>query len=283
MSSGALEVHGRTRTGWTYLKHALLEPYTALMLVAAVIYGILSISLLVPLAVIGVELCMVGLVSRLAVFREYVDARLDRAEHALAADARAGLLLQMDEGHRSELLELEQLLDTIRARVLPHGRQVQLALTDYLGLSRLTAIYVRLAIAYRARRETLSKVSRHYLQHEVDALASLRASAGPPLRDLLERRQAIARRRVERWDRTKEELEALAHQLSTISEFIHLIHEQPLGPVESPELGLEIDRFMGNFTDHEGAMEELSSLAKVPEETDMTVLELGRLRLVAHG
>lgn len=283
MSCVNLQVHSGTRTGWTYLKHALLEPYTALMLVAAVIYGILSISLVVPLMVILVELLLITGVSRLEVFREYVDARLDRAAQAAAAEARAALLLQMDEEHRSELLELEQLLDVIRGRVKPHGERVEAALNDYLGLSRLTASYVRLAIAHRTRREALAKTSRHMLQNEVESLGALRQCAPPRLRELVERRLAIAARRVERWDRTREELEALTHQLATIGEFVHLLYEQPLGPVESPDMGGEIDRFLDQVEDNEGTLHELAALAEQASEEEIDVLELGRHRLAVNA
>src|SRR6185436_8779845 len=73
------------------------------------------------------------------------------------------------------------------------------------------------------------------------APAELRAHGrGDRLRGLGQRRLTIAYRRAACWSRTREELEVVAHKLSTILELIQLMHEQSTTPVDSPTTCAEI-------------------------------------------
>lgn len=271
----------------TYVKHAILHPYNLPLLVLAVATGLISGSTAILAVSLAAELLILGIVPRLDGFRAHIDELLEQAERLEAAKARAALLLQMDDLHRQELERLEHIVDRTKDNVRRHGvAAAELLLDDCLGLTRLTACYVRLAIAYKASKDLLASTNRQVLAEKIRALSDLERGetggeatgasvASERVRRLASRRLSIACKRAGRWDRTQEDLEAIAHQLATIGELIHLVHEQSVSPLEAQGMSDEIDRFVRDLEDNEGTLRELSELSS-EGGVDQVVLELGR-------
>jgi hypothetical protein len=262
------------RSGWVYVKHALMHPWHVVVLAGATVFGVANWSLLVLLLVFaGAELLLLGIVLHLRAFRRYVDERLDQIERAKAAEQRATLLLQMGDEHRRELLRLEAIVDHIRDGARPHGTAAQIAVDECL---RLLASYVRLAIAYNVSRECLASVDRRHLEEEIRSLEAARFSQSPHARALAQRRLVIARKRTERWDRSRDALEAIAHQLAMIGELVQLTHEQVVAPADPGTATDEIDRVVEELDDTQSTIEELAEFLGVEETIEPSVLELGR-------
>jgi hypothetical protein len=252
----------------------LVHPWHVVVLAGATVFGVANWSLLVLLVVFaGAEALLLGVVLHLRAFRHYVDERLDQLERGRAAEQRATLLLQMGEEHRRDLLRLEGLVDKIRDAARPHGTASQIAVDECL---RLLASYVRLAIAYNVSRECLASVDRSALDEEIRALEGARSSPGAHTRGLAQRRLQIAKRRAERWDRSQEALNAIAHQLAMIGELVQLTHEQASAPADPREATDEIDRVVEELDDNHSTLEELAEFLGVEEPIDPRVLEMGR-------
>ena len=195
------------RSLWVYVKHALMHPWHVVVLAGATVFGVANWSLLVLLLVFaGAELMLLGVVLHLRAFRRYVDERLDQIDRGRAAEQRATLLLQMGDEHRRELLRLESIVDRIRDATTPHGTAAQIAVDECL---RLLASYVRLAIAHNVSRECLASVNRRGLEDEIRTLEAARFVAGASHARSRPAAHAIARKRAERWDRSRESLDAI--------------------------------------------------------------------------
>ncbi|HZU84632.1 MAG TPA: hypothetical protein VE987_17000 [Polyangiaceae bacterium] len=262
------------RRAWVYVKHALMHPWHVVVLAGATVFGVANWSFIVLLLVFaGAELLLLGIVLQLRVFRRYVDDRLDQIERTKAAEQRATLLLQMGEEHRRELLRLESIVDRIRDATKPHGTAAQLAVDECL---RLLASYVRLAIAYNVSRECLASVDRRALDEEIRALEATRFSQSAHTRGLAQRRLAIARKRAERWDRSREALEAIAHQLAMIGELVQLTHEQVAAPADPGSATDEIDRVVEELDSSQSTIDELAEILVVEEPIEPRMLDLGR-------
>ncbi len=272
--SSAETLHAEKRSLWVYVKHALMHPWHVVVLAGATVFGVANWSLLVLLLVFaGAELMLLGVVLHLRAFRHYVDERLDQIDRGRAAEQRATLLLQMGDEHRRELLRLESTVDRIRDATTPHGTAAQIAVDECL---RLLASYVRLAIAHNVSRECLASVNRRGLEDEIRTLEAARFSQGPHTRALAQRRMGIARRRAERWDRSRESLDAIGHQLAMIGELVQLTHEQIAAPADPIGATDEIDRVVGELDDQHSTLEELAEFLGVEETIDPRVLDMGR-------
>ena len=273
-----VEVTPRQRGTWVYVKHALMHPWHVVVLAGATVFGVANWSLLVLLLVFaGAELLLLGIVLHLRAFRRYVDERLDQIERARAAEQRATLLLQMGDEHRRELLRLEAIVDRIRDAARPHGTAAQIAVDECL---RLLASYVRLAIAYNVSRDCLASVDRRALDDEIRALEGARFSPSPHTRTLAQRRLVIARKRAERWDRSREALEAIAHQLAMIGELVQLTHEQVAAPADPTGATDEIDRVVEELDDNQSTIEELAEFLGVDDTIEPRILDMGRIARV---
>jgi hypothetical protein len=180
----------------------------------------------------------------------------------------------MGQEHRLELEQLESVLD--RVRTLVHA---PVGVDDFLGLCRLTTTYARLAIAYKSSRDGLSSLHRQSLEHEAAALRVAAKNGAPRTRRLAQQRLTIAERRIAQWDRARDELEAISHQLALIAEVIHLIHEQCLAPVDQRELEADIRDVLRSLESSEDTLRELVELSARAEQVDARVLELGRTQL----
>jgi hypothetical protein len=134
-----------------------------------------------------------------------------------------------------------------------------------------------LAIAHRTNKEALSSTNRQALQDRIHSLESMQTSAlvSERVKRLATKRLSIAHKRAERWDATQEELEAIAHQLATIGELIHLVHEQSINPGDAQDMGEEIDHFMDELGTSEGALREVTEV-RIVDDVDPRVLEKGR-------
>jgi hypothetical protein len=262
------------RSAWIYVRHALMHPWHVVVLAGATVFGVANWSLFALLLVFaGAELLLLGIVLHLRVFRRYVDERLDQIERAKAAEQRATLLLQMGDEHRRELLRLESIVDKIRDATKPHGTAAQIAVDQCL---RLLANYVRLAMTYHASRECLASVDRRALDDDARALEGARFSRSEQTRALAQRRLAIARRRAERWDQSREALDAITHQLAMIGELVQLTHEQVAAPADSGETTDEIDRIVQELDDNQSTIDELAEFLGTEDAIEPRMLEMGR-------
>ena len=269
MSDTQIERHN---ADLVYLRHALVHVWHLPLVVASLSLALMCSSLAVLLAtLVPAELMLVCVLPKIGPFRRWVDQRLEELERESASKARAALLLQMGQEHRMELEQLEVVLDRVRQLVhAPCG------IDDFLGLGRLTATYARLAIAYKTGRDGLTSLHRQTLEHEVHTLRATSRVGTPRTRLLAQQRLAVAVRRLARWDRSRDELEAIAHQLALIAEVIHLIHEQCLAPVDQRELELEIRDALRSIDSNEETLREIVELSARTEVVDGRVLELGR-------
>jgi hypothetical protein len=251
-----------------------MHPWHIVVLAGATVFGVANWSLLVLLLVFaGAEILLLGIVLRLRAFRSYVDDRLDQIERGRAAEQRTTLLLQMSDEHRRELLRLESIVDKIRDATRPHGTAAQIAVDECL---RLLASYVRLAMTYNVSRECLASVDRRLLEEEIHTLEAARFTQAAHARQLAQRRLQIAKKRAERWDRSRESLDAIAHQLAMIGELVQLTHEQVAAPADPTGATSEIDRVVEELDDSHSTIEELSELLGVDEPVDPRILDIGR-------
>jgi len=255
------------RTGWTYLGQAAIHPSNLLLLIGVMFLSLILWSAPVLVAGLGVEGAFLCLVPRLRYFRVRIDEMLDEADRAAAAKARDALILQMGESHRQELARIETLVGKTFVNVERRGGMGSFGLGDPFGLAQLGASYIRLAIAHKACEESLAMTNRHVLESTIRSLEAAETASPERTKELLRRRLAIAYRRAECWSHTRENLEAIGHQLATITELVQLVHQESLVPPDPSGVGAVLDRFLAEFDGSAGALQELSEIGvEVPYE-----------------
>jgi hypothetical protein len=245
------------RSTWTYLGHAAIHPSNLLLLIGVMFLSLILWSAPVLFIGLGIEAALLCAAPYTRFFRRRIDACIDESERAEAQKAREALIREMSEAHRQELARIEGLLDKTTANAARQGVVIPITLAEPLGSARLLTSYIRLAIAHRACEESLAMTNRHVLEGTIRSLEAAVGNGADRTRRLVERRLGIAYRRAECWSKTRDSLEAIGHQLATISELVLLLHQESLAPRGTAWATLEVDRILADFEDGEGALREL--------------------------
>jgi hypothetical protein len=252
------------RTGWTYFGHAAIHPSNLLLLIGVMFLSLILWNAPVLFVGLGIEGAFLALVPRLRFFRDRIDEALDEADRIALAKAREALVLQMGEAHRQELGKIEALVAKTFANVERRGGAT--GMSEHFGLSQLAQSYIRLAIAHKACEESLGMTNRHVLDGTIRSLEAAELASPERSKELVRRRLAIAYRRAECWTRTRENLEAIGHQLATITELVQLVHQESLVPPDPAGVSEALDRFLAGFEESNGALHELAELGVRVEE-----------------
>jgi hypothetical protein len=181
---------------------------------------------------------------------------------------------------RDELEVLEGLVAGIRRRCesSPGGARAtpDPTIERWLGLQKLLALYVELAVTHECNVTTFCARDRAALEWEGEQvwISGLGCEVSDPW---FARRQAILRRRQETWQQATQERAVLVHGLATISGAIRWMHEL-CGVVVGDAIRSEVDDVLAAWESSGATLHELSSLrrhADVPS-VDPRALALGR-------
>jgi hypothetical protein len=256
------------RTGWTYFGHAAIHPSNLLLLIGVMFLSLILWNAPVLLVGLGLEGAFLCLVPRLRFFRDRIDEALDDADRLALAKAREALVLQMGEAHRQELGKIEALVAKTFTNVERRGGAGAIRIGEEFGLGQLAQAYIRLAIAHKACEESLGMTNRHVLDGTIRSLEAAELASPERSKELVRRRLAIAYRRAECWTRTRENLEAIGHQLATITELVQLVHQESLVPPDPAGVSEALDGFLAGFEESNGALRELAEIG-VEETYDL--------------
>jgi hypothetical protein len=278
--AGLVRPVSKARLAWRYLSRATLHPYNLIALTGAMLLALVNWSGWVLLVGFALEVVFLAALPWFRPFRRRVDAAFEAAERAALAKAREALIARMGEIHRQQLAKIDTLIDRTREALRGRGVSDAPALDDCVGLSRLTARYIRLAIAHRACEESLSTTNYDAVRGTIRALEALERTPAitERMRALCRRRLGIAYKREECWHRTRENLDAIAQQLATIFELVSLLHERSVMPLDPHRASVEVDEFVRDLEDTEAAATELGDLG-LEDDFVMRDLEIERAAL----
>jgi hypothetical protein len=238
-----------------YFREAFVHPANIAVLTLPIALAVLSQSAWILLPGLFIEIAFVALLAKLRPFRRRVDEAHRELERDAAAAARAEIFDGMSDRHRREFITLENRVAHIRDRVALGPSD------DALGLRRLLAGYLKLALAHKQAYTALQMSDRAVLSAEIERLERLQTTSSSRVRSLERRRLALARQRAVVWDRNRENLAMIETQLATIADVVHLIHDRSIAPLESETLERDIEQLLTDLEASEKALEELGEVS----------------------
>jgi hypothetical protein len=224
-----------------YRRHSVKHVAQAVLLISPATIALFSHTIVVPLLLLATgQVGLLLVLPRLAAFRRAVDRRIAETRRAEIAATREFLVGRMSDEHRRELEHLERLATHINQRSVRAPVDDVIEAEEWLGLGRLFTAFIRLAIAHRENVEAYRTISRSDLEdHAAHLEAMLRNTTGPS-RQWIERRLAIARRRIEAWEHALSERSVMAHGMAMIGELVRFMHEQCVtAPTDSVRIDIE--------------------------------------------
>jgi hypothetical protein len=252
----------------TYRRHAVTHVAQIFFVVLPLMIAILSLSAMGPLlGFLAGELALILVLPRLPAFQRMVDAQIERKHRADAARERAALLAQMSDAHRCDLERIELFASQIRERT---GCAEP---CDLLGVERLVALYVRLAIAHRESVAVFPGAARNEISQQIASAARMHETATGPVRDRLCQRLWILRSRSVVIAKGHEEREAMEEELATIVEVVRYTYER-CATADTATATAELREIVENAAQTAMLARELSTVRVV--DFDSAVLERGR-------
>jgi hypothetical protein len=260
-------------TRWTYHRRAMTHYAQAAVAAVPVMVGLVTLSILAAtFLVVAGEVIVFVLLPQLPAFRRHVDASLDRDACLRAAAARSALLCRMDVLHQRELEQLEQLASRVRGTSSGTGDET--SREEWLGIDRLLAAFVRLAIAHRDNCAAFDGTGGYLIEAQIADVESVRIRAAGEQRAWAERRLAILLDRRETWRRARYEQTVLAAELATIGELVRWMFEQSaLG--RSVDAQNEVVDAVNAAANSGPVLRDLAAL-QGSEPVDPEILRLGR-------
>jgi hypothetical protein len=232
----------KTRTVWTDVAYVVSHAANLCPLAAILLLSVMWGSASAIFAALLIECLIIAVVATSPRARRAIAAKAQRVERERMRERRAAAIAQI--------------ADSIHARLFP----VAVGSADLLGLDRMAASYLRLAVLHRRAAESVAKTNRAALEAAADALEAERDRAASPARQIVERRRTIVAMRAECWERTREAVELIGHQLSTIVEMVRLIHERLALPSEMRSAREDVDAFLAELDQNEEAAGSLADL-----------------------
>ncbi len=258
---------------WTYHRRAMTHYAQAAVAALPVIVGLITLSILAAafLVVVGEVVVFLAL-PQLPAFRRHVDAALDRDACLRAAAARSALLARMDTEHQHELERLEDL--ALRVRGATSGTGDTTSREEWLGIDRLLAAFVRLAIAYRESCSSFDISGGYTLEMQIAEVETVRVRAEGEQRTWAERRLAILLDRRQTWRRARMEQDVLAAELATVGELVRWMFEQSAYG-RSVDAQAEVVDAVNAAANSGSVLRELAAL-EGSEPVDPEIFRLGR-------
>lgn len=270
-------------TRWTYRRRAMTHYAQAAVAAVPVIVGLVTLSILAAAClVVAGEVIVFVLLPHLPAFRRHVDAALERDACLRAAAARSVLVARMDHVHQRELEQLEDLAMRVRGTSSVTGDGT--SREEWLGIDRLLAAFVRLAIAHRESSAAFDGTGGYLLDAQIAEVEQVRVHAVDEQRAWAERRLAILLDRRQTWRRARYEQSVLLAELSTIGELVRWMFEQSaLG--RSMDAQAEVVDAVNAAANSGPVLRELAALDAC-EPIDPEILRLGRrgaVEAALHG
>ncbi len=228
-------------SGAGYLRFAIVSPYTALFPVLTALLSAMCQTWWIFL--IGSVLQLITTVSlpRMAWFRELADRRASEVEEAALETRRAQVRAEIGDEHRGALERLESRVKKVRERAQRGGRVCVELMENGLGLSELTAMFVRLAVALQARRERLNSANPELIARRLRELE--RADCRPASAAVWENAMRV---RSSNLERMRGEVETLESVMASIVEYANFLDECCV-PGVPEEMGERIDGYLSGW------------------------------------
>ena len=240
----APDVSGRQHPA-RYLRFAIVSPYTALFPVLTSLLSAMCQTWWIFLIGSLMQLLTTCSLPRFLWFRQLVDRRLAEAEEAAREAKRAHVRSEIGEEHRGALERLEARVKKVRERAQRGGRACSDLLEDGLGLSELTAMFVRLAVALQARRERLNAANPDLIARRLRELE--RSENRAPTSSLWENAMRV---RSSNLERLRREVETIESVMASIVEYANFLDECCV-PGVPEDLGDRIDSYLAEWTPSE--------------------------------
>lgn len=262
-----------------YTREAFLHPLNlGVLLVSTISAFVLSdvglVSNLVLTMTFGVELMYLGIVPRLPRFRKNIKLKKLRERNAAAEEKTT--FHELDRKSKKRFLVMKHLAKLIRENFdkLPYSSQGLLE-NIRKKIEELTSNYLTLLDLHKRYRLYMNTSVEESLKREVASEEqSLEALGSERLKKTKQRRIAILKKRLKKFEIAKEKYLICETHLETIEDAIRYIYEQSMTMSNAEEIGFQLDNLLEEVEETSQLIDDLDSeILPVYSELDEVELD----------
>lgn len=261
-----------------YTREAFLHPLNlGVLLVSTISAFVLSdvglVSNLVLTMTFGVELMYLGIVPRLPRFRKNIKLKKLRERNAAAEEKTT--FHELDRKSKKRFLVMKHLAKLIRENFdkLPYSSQ---GLLDNIRkkIEELTSNYLTLLDLHKRYQLYMNTSVEESLKREVASEEqSLEALESERLKKTKQRRIAILKKRLKKFEIAKEKYLICETHLETIEDAIRYIYEQSMTMSNAEEIGFQLDNLLEEVEETSQLIDDLDSEI-LPVYSELDEMEL---------
>ncbi len=262
-----------------FTKEAFLLPMNLIFLISAMVpYFIIGnepLGTLILTFAMAAELLYLGIMPRQERFRRAVRAQA-AAEHAKPPSEKDVFRL-LSKPNQKRYIRMRNLEKLIKANYAKLGYASQGLLDSHVQkLNGLLDSHLNLLHSQERYRRFSQTTSEREVADSIEEILREIDSNPPKVQAIKRRRLGILERRLEKFKKTKENLEVIEAQLETIEDVTKYIHEQSLTMSNPEEITFQLDTLLTEVEETQAAVEEVEAVFASPTDllSDMDTFEV---------
>jgi hypothetical protein len=253
-----------------YTKEAFLLPLNLVFLICAMVVTFFTIGTeplgsLIPTFALAAELLYLGILPRQERFRKAVRAQA-AAEHAKRPSEK-DVFRSLTKSNQKRYIRMRNLEKSIKANYAKLGYASQGLLDSHVHkLNGLLDSHLNLLQTQERYLRFSQSASERDVASSIESIRAELSSDPPKVQAIKKRRLGILERRLEKFKKTKENLEVIEAQLETIEDVTKYIHEQSLTMSNPEEITFQLDTLLSEVEETQAAVEEVEEVFASPTD-----------------
>lgn len=264
-----------------FTKEAFLNPWNLGFLIMAMLTAFFlsgspgTGSNIVLLLAAAAELMYLGIVPRQDRFQRLIKSQ--HAKERAKPPTQKEIYLRLTKYSQRRYAKLRKIEKDIQHNYRKLSYASQGLLDSHLKkINGLIESYIKLLYQKERYEDSVRSGAEKDIARDIEQVRSELESHTPRVRAIKERRLRILEQRLERYKRSKENLEIIEEQLATIEDVIKYIHEQSLTLRDPEAITFQLDTLLNEVEETEASVEEIEDVFAAPEDLlgDMDSFEI---------
>lgn len=257
-----------------YVKEAFGWQYNVIALAGASAFALVSGSALPLLLAAGLELIYLSTVPQMSRFRRLVRSRRYAEEKRRREQSLVAMLRELPPDVRKRYADLAQVSAAVRSNYgqLSSTSQMLVAQMEQ-KLQGLLQSYLRLLHASTQHEQYLRQTDGVAIQREIGGLERRLPADAPRVQEINRQRIEILGKRLEKFEKIRENRQVIAAQCAAIEDMLELIRDQSVTMRDPQELSDRLEHLARDVEQTEETVRQVETIYQLatPEMTDTVV------------
>jgi len=244
-----------------FVKEALKWQYNWIGLAGAAAFALVSGTGLPLVLAAGLELIYLSLVPRSSAFRRLIRSRLYAAEKRKREIQLTTMFMELPPEMRSRYTALDAICRAIRANYTRLSSTSQMFLEQMeQKLQGLLQAYLRLLFAGRQHTEYLRITDAGAIKRDVTKLQESMKTDSPRVQEINSKRVEILGKRIEKFEKVRENQKVVDAQLAAIEDILQLIRDQSVTMRDPQQVSDQLENLVHEVEQTEETVREVESI-----------------------